>query len=120
IVVPEGLSIERLRLLRALGAEVVLTPAAESMRGALARAREIVASGPNYFMPQQFANPANPDIHRATTAVEIWEDTDGQVDALVAGIGTGGTITGIGRFLKERKPEVHVVGVEPSDSAILS
>lgn len=120
IVVPEGLSVERLRLLRALGAEVVITSAQDSMRGALERAREIVASGPHYVMPQQFTNPANPEIHRATTAVEIWDDTDGEIDALVAGIGTGGTITGVAGFLKERKPEVHVAGVEPSDSAVLS
>jgi len=121
IVMPEGLaSPERLRLLRALGAHVELTPAREWMPGALRRAREIAASGPHYFMPQQFSNPANPEIHYRTTGEEIWRDTEGRVTHFVAGVGTGGTVTGVGRLLKERNPAVRVIGVEPAASAVLS
>ncbi|MFE1294000.1 cysteine synthase A [Streptomyces sp. NPDC058731] len=116
---PESMSVERRALLCAYGAELVLTPAADGMRGAVERATEL-AERHGWFMPQQFANPANPDAHRRTTAQEIWEDTAGQVDVLVAGVGTGGTITGVGQVLKEKKPEVTVVAVEPDESAVLS
>ncbi len=107
-------------LLRAYGAELVLTPAAEGMAGAIKRAEDLAASDPRYFMPQQFKNPANPEIHRRTTAEEIWRDTDGQVDMLVAGVGTGGTITGVGEVLKARKPAFRCVAVEPDASPVLS
>ena len=107
-------------LLRGYGAELILTPGPEGMGGAIARATELAASDPKYFMPQQFQNPANPAIHRVTTAEEIWADTDGQVDILVAGVGTGGTITGVGQVLKERKPSVQVIAVEPAASPVLS
>lgn len=120
LTMPETMSTERRVLLRAYGAEIVLTPGAEGMRGAVEKAREIVASTKGAIMASQFQNPANPAIHRATTGVEIWDDTDGAVDIFVAGIGTGGTITGVGQLLKERKPEVKVVAVEPIDSPILS
>ena len=120
LAMPETASKERRVLLRAYGAEVVLTPGPEGMRGAVERAKDIVANTPGAIMARQFDNPANPAIHRATTGVEIWDDTDGTVDILVAGIGTGGTITGAGQLLKERKPEVVVVGVEPIDSPILT
>ena len=120
LTMPDTMSKERRVLLRAYGAEIVLTNGADGMRGAVERAREIVASTERAILASQFQNPANPAIHRATTGVEIWEDTDGAVDILVAGIGTGGTITGAGRLLKERKAEVRVVAVEPIDSAILS
>jgi cysteine synthase A len=120
LTMPESMSIERRRLLRALGAQVVLTPAAEGMRGAINRAEEIVRNEKKAFMPQQFSNPANPEIHRKTTAEEIWQDTDGKVDILVAGVGTGGTITGTGEYLKERNPKLYVVAVEPETSAVLS
>ncbi|GAA0904857.1 cysteine synthase A [Streptomyces thermoalcalitolerans] len=116
---PESMSLERRALLRAYGAELVLTPAADGMRGAVARATEL-AEQHGWFMPQQFANPANPDIHRRTTAQEIWQDTAGRVDVLVAGVGTGGTVTGVGQVLKEKKPGVTVVAVEPDESAVLS
>ncbi|MFI8093321.1 cysteine synthase A [Streptomyces sp. NPDC086080] len=116
---PESMSLERRALLRAYGAELILTPAAEGMRGAVARAAELAEQN-GWFMPQQFTNPANPDAHRRTTAEEIWQDTDGQVDVLVAGVGTGGTVTGVGRVLKEKKPDVTVVAVEPAESAVLS
>ncbi|MFI1162809.1 cysteine synthase A [Streptomyces sp. NPDC020801] len=116
---PESMSVERRALLRAYGAELVLTPAAEGMRGAVARASEL-AGEHGWFMPQQFRNPANPDAHRRTTAQEIWQDTAGQIDVLVAGVGTGGTVTGVGQVLKEKKPEVTVVAVEPAESAVLS
>ena len=119
-VMPETMSRERRLLLKAYGAELVLTPGAEGMGGAIKRAEEMAAADARYFIPQQFENPANPAIHRATTAEEIWRDTDGQVDILVAGIGTGGTITGIGEVLKERKPGVRVVAVEPDASPVLS
>ncbi len=120
LVMPDSMSRERRVLLRAYGAEIILTPGAGGMSGAVEKAREIVESTPNAVWARQFANPANPDIHRATTGVEVWDDTDGDVDIFVAGIGTGGTITGVGQLLKARKPSVQVVAVEPSDSPILS
>ena len=119
-VMPETMSRERRLLLKAYGAELVLTPGAEGMPGAIRRADEMAAADPRYFIPQQFENPANPAIHRATTAEEIWRDTDGRVDILVAGVGTGGTITGVGEVLKERKPGMQVIAVEPDASAVLS
>ena len=121
LTMPETMSKERRMLLRAYGAEVILTPGAEGMNGAIRRAQELAATDPSkYFVPQQFENPANPEIHRRTTAEEIWRDTDGKADILVAGIGTGGTITGVGEVLKARKPSFHVVAVEPEASAVLS
>lgn len=121
ITMPETMSRERRQLLRAYGAELVLTPGPDGMGGAIAKAREIVAANPDtHFLPQQFENPANPAIHRNTTAEEIWRDTDGQVDILISGVGTGGTITGIGEVLKARKPGVKMVAVEPDSSPVLS
>lgn len=120
LTMPETMSRERRMLLRAYGADLILTPGPEGMGGAIARAKELAEANPNYLMPQQFANPANPEIHRRTTAAEIWADTDGGVDILVAGVGTGGTITGVGQSLKERKPAVQVVAVEPAASPVLS
>ncbi len=120
LVMPDSMSRERRMLLRGYGANLVLTPGSEGMGGAIAKAEEMVKSDAKYFMPQQFENPANPAIHQATTAEEIWRDTDGKIDIFVAGVGTGGTITGVARGLKERKPELHVVAVEPSASAVLS
>lgn len=121
LVMPDTMSVERRSLLRALGAKLVLTPGAEGMPGAIRKAEEIIASDPDrYFMPQQFKNLANPDIHRRTTAEEIWRDTDGQVDVLVAGVGTGGTITGVAEVIKARKPSFRVIAVEPAASAVLS
>ena len=120
VTMPESMSMERRRLLKAFGAEIVLTPASEGMPGAVRRAEEIVAGNPDAFMPQQFKNPANPDIHRRTTAEEIWRDTDGQVDILVCGVGTGGTITGCGEVLKERNPDLKVIAVEPVGSPVLT
>ncbi len=121
LVMPDTMTIERRNLLKAYGAQVVLTPGAEGMKGAIARAAEIQKSDPaKYFMPQQFDNPANPEIHRRTTAEEIWRDTDGAVDAFVAMVGTGGTITGVGQILKERKPGVKIVAGEPDASPVLS
>jgi len=120
VTMPESMSLERRRLLKAFGAEIVLTPAAEGMPGAVRRAEEIVKLNPNAFMPQQFKNPANPAIHRATTAEEIWRDTEGQIDILVCGVGTGGTITGCGERLKELRPTLKVVAVEPANSPILT
>ena len=119
-VMPETMSRERRLLLKAYGAELILTPGPEGMGGAIKKAEELVASDSRYFMPQQFENPANPAIHRQTTAEEIWRDTDGQVDIVVAGVGTGGTITGIGEVLKARKPGVQIVAVEPDASPVLS
>ncbi len=120
LTMPETASVERRVVLRAFGAEVVLTPGAEGMKGAVARAGEIVANTPGAILARQFENEANPAIHRSTTGPEIWADTDGEVDILVSGIGTGGTITGAGGFLKEQKPELQVVAVEPADSPILT
>ena len=120
VTMPESMSLERRRLLKAFGADLVLTPAAEGMPGAVRKAEELVAKNPNYFMPQQFKNPANPEIHRTTTAEEIWRDTDGAVDIVVSGVGTGGTITGVGEVLKSRKPEVQMIAVEPASSPVIS
>src|SRR5271157_2155531 len=120
LTMPETMSTERRMLLRALGAELVLTPGADGMPGAIAKAEELAKEDLRYFIPQQFENPANPAIHRATTAEEIWRDTDGEVDIVVAGVGTGGTITGVGEVLKERKPSVQMVAVEPAASPVLS
>jgi cysteine synthase A len=120
LVMPETMSNERRMLLRAYGAELVLTPGSEGMLGAIRKAEELVAADPNCFMPQQFNNPANPEVHRRTTAEEIWRDTDGKVDILVAGVGTGGTITGVGEVLKERRPGFKAVAVEPEASPMLS
>jgi len=121
LIMPDTMSTERRILLRAFGAELVLTPGSEGMRGAIHEAEDIIASDPNkYFMPNQFTNSANPEIHRKTTAEEIWRDTDGKVDILVAGIGTGGTITGVSEVLKARKPSFHAIAVEPDSSAVLS
>ncbi len=120
LVMPETFSKERRMLLRAYGAELVLTPGAEGMGGAIRKAEELAASDAKYFLPQQFKNPANPEIHRKTTAEEIWRDTDGKVDFLVAGVGTGGTITGVGEVLKARKPSFRAVAVEPDASPVLS
>jgi cysteine synthase A len=120
LVMPETMSKERRMLLRAYGAELILTPGPEGMGGAIRKAEELAASDSRYFLPQQFKNPANPEIHRRTTAEEIWRDTDGTVDFVVAGIGTGGTITGIGEVLKSRKPSVKMIAVEPDASAVLS
>jgi cysteine synthase len=120
LVMPETMSRERRMLLRAYGADLVLTAGGEGMPGAIRKAEEMAAADENYFVPQQFENPANPEVHRRTTAEEIWRDTDGKVDVVVAGIGTGGTITGVGEVIKERKPDARCVGVEPDGSAVLS
>jgi cysteine synthase len=120
LTMPESMSIERRKLLKHLGAELVLTPAAEGMKGAITRAEQLLAKTVNSFMPNQFANPANPAIHRTTTALEIWRDTDGKIDIFVAGVGTGGTITGVSEVLKERNPAIRIVAVEPEDSPVLS
>jgi len=120
LTMPESMSIERRKLLKAFGAELVLTPAPQGMKGAIEKAKEILESTPNSFMPQQFENPANPEIHRRTTAEEIWRDTDGKVDFLVSGVGTGGTITGVSEFIKKRKPSFKAVAVEPAKSPLLS
>ena len=120
LTMPETMSMERGKLLNMLGAELVLTPGSEGIPGAIKKAEELVAQVPKAFMPQQFKNPANPQIHRETTALEIWEDTDGQVDVLVAGVGTGGTITGVSEVIKAKKPALKAVAVEPADSAVLS
>lgn len=119
-VMPETMSRERKLLLKAYGAELILTPGAEGMGGAIAKAKALADADPKYFIPQQFENPANPEVHRNTTAEEIWRDTDGQVDIIVAGVGTGGTVTGIGEVLKARKPGVKVIAVEPDASPVLS
>ncbi len=120
LTMPDTMSLERRRLLQALGAELILTPGAEGMPGAVRRAEELAAQDPRYFIPQQFKNPANPEIHRRTTAEEIWRDTDGAVDILVAGVGTGGTITGVAEVIKGRKPTFRAVAVEPAGSPVLS
>src|SRR6202022_3948298 len=120
LVMPESMSIERRKMLVFLGAEIVLTPAAQGMKGSIATAEELVRTTPNAVMPQQFKNLANPEIHRRTTAEEIWNDTGGDIDFFVAGVGTGGTITGVGQVLKPRKPSLRIVAVEPEDSAVLS
>ncbi len=120
LTMPESMTVERRKILKLFGAEIVLTPAEEGMTGAVNKANEIVEETGGAFMPQQFTNPANPQIHRETTAEEIWEDTDGSVDIFVAGVGTGGTVTGVGEVLKSRKPSVKTVAVEPADSPVLS
>ncbi|HLY29884.1 MAG TPA: cysteine synthase A [Ktedonobacterales bacterium] len=120
LVMPESVSVERRMVLKRLGAEVVLTPAATRMPGAIAKAKELLDATPGAWIPQQFENPANPAIHRATTAKEIWNDTEGQVDAVISGVGTGGTLTGVGEALKARKPSVKMIAVEPSASPVLS
>jgi cysteine synthase A len=120
LVMPESMSIERRKMLAIMGAEVVLTEAAKGMKGAIAKAQEIIASTPGAVMPQQFENPANPDIHRRTTAEEIWNDTNGKVDIVISGVGTGGTITGVGEVLKQKKPGVKMIALEPEDSPVLS
>jgi len=120
LTMPETASKERRKVLRAYGAELILTPGPEGMAGAIARANQLAAENPKVFIPQQFENPANPEVHRRTTAEEVWRDTDGQVDIFVAGIGTGGTITGVGEVLKARKPSVQMIAVEPAASAVLS
>jgi cysteine synthase len=120
LTMPETMSIERRKLLRGYGAELVLTPGPEGMRGAIARAEQLLADMPNGFMPQQFKNPANPEVHRRTTAEELWRDTDGAIDILVGGVGTGGTLTGVGEVIKARKPSFQIVAVEPEASPVLS
>lgn len=120
LTMPETMSMERRKLFKALGAEVVLTPGEQGMKGAIEKAQDIMKELPNSFMPQQFENPANPEIHRLTTAEEIWEDTSGKVDIIVGGVGTGGTITGVSEVLKKRKPGLRIVAVEPAESAVLS
>lgn len=120
LVMPETMSIERRKMLQLLGAQLELTPGAQGMRGAIARAQELQAQIPGSIIPQQFANPANPEIHRTTTAEEIWNDTKGEVDYFVSGVGTGGTITGVGQVLKQRRPGVKIIAVEPEDSPVLS
>jgi cysteine synthase A len=120
VTMPESMSLERRRLLKAFGAEVVLTPAEQGMKGAIARAEELLRTYPNSFMPQQFKNPANPEVHRRTTAEEIWRDTDGKVDILVSGIGTGGTITGVSEVIKPRRPSFRAVAVEPVKSPVIT
>ena len=120
LTMPDTMSVERRVLLRMLGAELVLTPGAEGMPGAICKAEQIIKENPKSFMPQQFNNPANPEIHRRTTAVEIWDDTNGRADAIVAGVGTGGTITGVGEVIKNKKPSFKCIAVEPVDSAVIS
>ena len=120
LTMPDTMSLERRKILRAYGADLVLTPGAEGMRGAINKATEMAAANPNYFIPQQFENPANPAIHRQTTAEEIWRDTDGLVDILVSGVGTGGTITGVAEVIKPRRPGFRAIAVEPADSPVLS
>ncbi len=120
LTMPDSMSVERRKLLKALGAELVLTPAAQGIKGSIEKAKEIAAATPNSYIPQQFENPANPEVHRRTTAEEIWADTDGKADVLVAGVGTGGTLTGVAEVIKKRKPSFKVVAVEPTKSPVLS
>ena len=120
LTMPDTMSVERIHLLRMFGAELVLTPGNEGMTGAVKKAEEMAAKDPRYFIPQQFKNPANPEIHRKTTGLEIWEDTEGKVDVVIAGVGTGGTITGISEFIKKKKPELKAIAVEPESSPVLS
>jgi len=120
LIMPDTMSIERRMLLRAYGAELILTPGAQGMKGAIAKAEEMAAADSRYFIPQQFQNPANPAIHRKTTAEEIWRDTDGKVDILISGVGTGGTITGVAEVIKARKPSFKAIAIEPTDSPVLS
>lgn len=120
LTMPETMSVERRKLLKIFGAEIILTPGAEGMKGAVKKAEELLEKNPDYFMPQQFKNPANPEIHRKTTAVELWEDTDGRIDIVVGGVGTGGTITGVAELIKPLKPSFRVIAVEPFDSPVLS
>ena len=120
LTMPESMSIERRKLLKIFGAEVILTPASEGMKGAIEKAGEILDSTDGAFMPQQFDNPANPEIHRKTTAEEVWRDTNGEVDIFIAGVGTGGTVTGVGEILKKRKPSITIIAIEPADSPVLS
>ena len=120
LTMPDTMSLERRQLLSVFGAELVLTPGGEGMPGTVRKAEQLVAENPNYFMPQQFNNPANPEVHRLTTAEEIWRDTDGRVDILVSGVGTGGTITGVAEVIKKRKPQFKAIAVEPMDSPVLS
>jgi cysteine synthase A len=120
VTMPESMSVERRRMLKALGAELVLTPAADGMPGAVRKAEELLSQNANYFMPQQFKNPANPEVHRQTTAEEIWRDTSGQIDILVSGVGTGGTITGVSEVIKKRKPSYRAIAVEPANSPVIT
>ena len=120
LTMPETMSVERRKILKAYGAELVLTPGSEGMKGAIKKAEELGKEIPNAFIPQQFTNPSNPEYHKKTTGVEIWEDTDGKVDVVIAGVGTGGTISGIGEYLKSKNPNVKVIAVEPKDSPVLS
>jgi cysteine synthase A len=120
VTMPDSMSIERRRLLKGLGAKVVLTPKEQGMRGAISRAKELLVENPGWFMPQQFENPANPEVHRRTTAEEIWRDTDGKADILVSGVGTGGTITGVGEVIKQRKPSFEAIAVEPTASPVIT